>query len=97
MIVSPVINQSQLFISSTSRQLMYFIENTWMDASYILSIMCELNVIPLSLQITNICGNVMVRNKTGNFNSFYNLSHTRQDYNLIGKLTRSYIFWLRVR
>ncbi|XP_071798357.1 DNA polymerase alpha catalytic subunit-like [Asterias amurensis] len=50
---------------STSRQLMYFVENTWMDASYILGIMCELNVIPLSLQITNICGNIMSRTLMG--------------------------------
>ncbi|XP_038050658.1 DNA polymerase alpha catalytic subunit-like [Patiria miniata] len=50
---------------STSRHMMYFIENTWMDASHILDIMCELNVIPLALQITNICGNVMSRTLMG--------------------------------
>ena len=33
-----------------------------MDATYILRIMYDLNVLPLALQITNICGNVMVRN-----------------------------------
>ena len=32
-----------------------------MDATYILRIMYDLNVLPLALQITNICGNVMVR------------------------------------
>lgn len=31
-----------------------------MDALHILHIVCDLNVIPLALQITNICGNVMV-------------------------------------
>ena len=33
---------------------------TLVDSTYILRIMYELNVIPLALQITNICGNVMV-------------------------------------
>lgn len=32
-----------------------------MDAKLILQIMCELNVLPLAMQITNIAGNVMVR------------------------------------
>ncbi|XP_022101936.1 DNA polymerase alpha catalytic subunit-like [Acanthaster planci] len=50
---------------STSRHLMYFIENIWMDSSHIVDIMCELNVIPLALQITNICGNVMSRTLMG--------------------------------
>lgn len=36
------------------------LENTWIDSKYILQIMCELNVLPLALQITNIAGNVMV-------------------------------------
>jgi len=31
-----------------------------MDSSYVLKIMYELNVLPLALQITAICGNVMV-------------------------------------
>ena len=33
-----------------------------MDSTYILRILYELNVLPLALQITNICGNVLVNN-----------------------------------
>ncbi|KAG2457229.1 DPOLA polymerase, partial [Polypterus senegalus] len=43
-----------------SSHLLYLLENTWMDAKFILQIMCELNVLPLALQITSISGNVMV-------------------------------------
>ena len=46
---------------SQSRDLLQLIEWTLVDASYILRIMYDLNVLPLALQITNICGNVMVR------------------------------------
>lgn len=46
---------------SDSPHLMFMLENTWTDAKFILQIMCELNVLPLALQITNISGNVMVR------------------------------------
>lgn len=45
---------------SDSPHLLYLLELTWMDAKLILQIMCELNVLPLALQITNIAGNVMV-------------------------------------
>lgn len=38
---------------------------TMQDASYILRLMCELNVLPLALQITNICGNLMSRTLQG--------------------------------
>uniref|UniRef100_A0A8D0G4W1 DNA polymerase n=1 Tax=Sphenodon punctatus TaxID=8508 RepID=A0A8D0G4W1_SPHPU len=41
------------------------LENTWTDARFILQIMCELNVLPLALQITNIAGNVMSRTMMG--------------------------------
>ncbi|KAM7360184.1 DNA polymerase alpha catalytic subunit [Cochliomyia hominivorax] len=34
---------------------------TMQDASFILRLMCELNIMPLALQITNICGNIMTR------------------------------------
>lgn len=48
------------FLSSDSPHLLYLLELTWTDAKLILQIMCELNVLPLALQITNIAGNVMV-------------------------------------
>ncbi|XP_072850377.2 DNA polymerase alpha catalytic subunit isoform X4 [Pogona vitticeps] len=50
---------------SDSRHLLYMLENTWTDAKNILQIMCELNVLPLALQITNIAGNVMSRTLMG--------------------------------
>lgn len=34
---------------------------TMQDASFILRLMCDLNLMPLALQITNICGNIMTR------------------------------------
>ncbi|XP_038613326.1 DNA polymerase alpha catalytic subunit [Tachyglossus aculeatus] len=50
---------------SDSPHLLYLLENTWKDAKFILQIMCELNVLPLALQITNIAGNVMSRTMMG--------------------------------
>uniref|UniRef100_A0A7N6BPU2 DNA polymerase n=1 Tax=Anabas testudineus TaxID=64144 RepID=A0A7N6BPU2_ANATE len=48
-----------------SPHLLYLLELTWTDAKLILQIMCELNVLPLALQITNIAGNVMSRTLMG--------------------------------
>lgn len=45
---------------SDSPHLLYLLELTWTDAKLILQMMCELNVLPLALQITSIAGNVMV-------------------------------------
>uniref|UniRef100_A0A8C0QP38 DNA polymerase n=1 Tax=Chelonoidis abingdonii TaxID=106734 RepID=A0A8C0QP38_CHEAB len=50
---------------SDSSHLLYMLENTWTDARFILQIMCELNVLPLALQLTNISGNVMSRTMMG--------------------------------
>ncbi|XP_035145070.1 DNA polymerase alpha catalytic subunit isoform X3 [Callithrix jacchus] len=50
---------------SDSSQLLYLLEHTWKDANFILQIMCELNVLPLALQITNIAGNIMSRTLMG--------------------------------
>ncbi|RLW07871.1 hypothetical protein DV515_00003617 [Chloebia gouldiae] len=50
---------------SDSPRLLFMLENTWIDAKFILQIMCELNVLPLALQITNISGNVMSRTMMG--------------------------------
>ncbi|XP_036916585.1 DNA polymerase alpha catalytic subunit isoform X2 [Sturnira hondurensis] len=44
---------------SEPSHLLYLLEHTWKDARFILQIMCELNVLPLALQITNIAGNIM--------------------------------------
>ncbi|XP_075981647.1 DNA polymerase alpha catalytic subunit [Anticarsia gemmatalis] len=48
-----------------SRDLFQLVSLSMQDASYILKIMCELNVIPLALQITQIAGNVMSRTLLG--------------------------------
>ncbi|XP_060718299.1 DNA polymerase alpha catalytic subunit isoform X2 [Tachysurus vachellii] len=50
---------------SDTPHLLYLLEVTWMDAKLILQIMCELNVLPLALQITNIAGNVLSRTLMG--------------------------------
>ncbi|XP_068566425.1 DNA polymerase alpha catalytic subunit [Cebidichthys violaceus] len=50
---------------SDSPHLLYLLELTWTDAKLILQLMCELNVLPLALQITNIAGNVMSRTLMG--------------------------------
>uniref|UniRef100_A0A3Q1H2T1 DNA polymerase n=1 Tax=Acanthochromis polyacanthus TaxID=80966 RepID=A0A3Q1H2T1_9TELE len=50
---------------SDSPHLLYLLELTWTDSKLILQIMCELNVLPLALQITNIAGNVMSRTLMG--------------------------------
>lgn len=38
---------------------------TLQDCSYVMQLMCEMNVLPLALQITNICGNLMGRTLAG--------------------------------
>uniref|UniRef100_A0A8D8V3S0 DNA polymerase n=1 Tax=Cacopsylla melanoneura TaxID=428564 RepID=A0A8D8V3S0_9HEMI len=48
-----------------SRSIVEFIKFTMLHASYIIKIMCELNVLPLAIQITNICGNVLSRTLMG--------------------------------
>jgi DNA polymerase alpha subunit A len=48
----------QLYGSSQS--LLQLISCTMQDAAYILRLMCELNVLPLALQITKIAGMLYV-------------------------------------
>ena len=55
-----VVNVSDVLLFRNSQSLLQMIELTLMDSSYVLKIMYELNVLPLALQITAICGNVMV-------------------------------------
>ncbi|ESP04902.1 hypothetical protein LOTGIDRAFT_109334, partial [Lottia gigantea] len=50
---------------SSSKHLLQLIELTLVDSTFILRIMYELNIIPLALQITNICGNIMGRTLMG--------------------------------
>lgn len=48
-----------------TNDLLHLVTLSMQDASYILKIMCELNVVPLALQITQIAGNVMSRTLMG--------------------------------
>ncbi|CAG9782777.1 unnamed protein product [Diatraea saccharalis] len=48
-----------------SGDLLQLVSLSMQDCSYILKMMCELNVIPLALQITQIAGNVMSRTLMG--------------------------------
>ncbi|XP_035429801.2 DNA polymerase alpha catalytic subunit [Spodoptera frugiperda] len=48
-----------------SNDLFQLVSLSMQDASYILKMMCELNVIPLALQITQIAGNIMSRTLLG--------------------------------
>ncbi|XP_047424576.1 DNA polymerase alpha catalytic subunit isoform X2 [Mugil cephalus] len=70
---------------SDSPHLLYLLELTWTDAKMILQIMCELNVLPLALQITNIAGNVMSRTLMGGRaeRNEYLLLHAFHDKNYI--------------
>lgn len=45
--------------------ILKLITSTMEDCAYVLRIMCELNVLPLALQITTICGNLMGRTLQG--------------------------------
>ncbi|XP_041974717.1 DNA polymerase alpha catalytic subunit isoform X2 [Aricia agestis] len=49
----------------SSNDLLQLVNLSMQDASYIIKMMCELNVIPLALQITQIAGNVMSRTLMG--------------------------------
>ncbi|XP_016064788.1 PREDICTED: DNA polymerase alpha catalytic subunit isoform X2 [Miniopterus natalensis] len=62
-VVIPAENIRNMY--SEPSHLLYLLEHTWKDARFILQIMCELNVLPLALQITNIAGNIMSRTLMG--------------------------------
>lgn len=49
----------------SSENILKLITLTMQDCSYVMRLMCELNVLPLALQITNICGNLMGRTLQG--------------------------------
>uniref|UniRef100_A0AAY5JXK8 DNA-directed DNA polymerase n=1 Tax=Esox lucius TaxID=8010 RepID=A0AAY5JXK8_ESOLU len=70
---------------SDSPHLLYLLELTWTDAKLILQIMCELNVLPLALQITNVAGNVLSRTLMGGRSerNEYLLLHAFHDKNYI--------------
>ncbi|XP_068086405.1 DNA polymerase alpha catalytic subunit [Anabrus simplex] len=49
----------------SSTKLLQLVSLSMQDAAYIIRLMCELNVLPLALQITNIAGNVLSRTLMG--------------------------------
>ncbi|XP_076048772.1 DNA polymerase alpha catalytic subunit [Oratosquilla oratoria] len=49
----------------SAAMLLQLVTMTMQDSSFIIRLMCELNVLPLALQITNIAGNVMSRTLLG--------------------------------
>uniref|UniRef100_A0A3B4AGT0 DNA polymerase n=1 Tax=Periophthalmus magnuspinnatus TaxID=409849 RepID=A0A3B4AGT0_9GOBI len=61
----PTVPQENIRNLYDSPHLLYLLELTWTDAKLILQLMCELNVLPLALQITNIAGNVLSRTLMG--------------------------------
>ena len=58
-------NDDLLSMYETGEGLLKLITLTMQDCSYILRLMCEMNVLPLALQITSICGNLMSRTLQG--------------------------------
>ena len=56
-------------VGSSSQHLLNLVELNLTDATYILKLMYELNVMPLALQITNICGNVMVSSMSEHYSN----------------------------
>lgn len=58
-------NDDLLSMFETSDGILKLIAMTMQDCSYIMRLMCDLNILPLALQITNICGNIMSRTLLG--------------------------------
>ncbi|ESN96944.1 hypothetical protein HELRODRAFT_193403 [Helobdella robusta] len=54
-----------VYLFSSSEKLLDLMSCGMADCSYVFRIMCELNILPLALQITNICGNLMSRTLLG--------------------------------
>lgn len=60
-----VSNDDMYEMYESSENILKLIALTMQDCSYVIRLMCELNVLPLALQITNICGNLMGRTLQG--------------------------------
>ncbi len=54
-----------LFPRSSSPNLLRMMDASLRDSSYVLSLLYDLMVLPLALQITSICGNVLARTLLG--------------------------------
>ncbi|XP_008578186.1 PREDICTED: DNA polymerase alpha catalytic subunit, partial [Galeopterus variegatus] len=91
-VVIPIEDVQNMY--SEPSHLLYLLEHTWKDARFILQIMCELNVLPLALQITNIAGNIMSRTLMGGrsernefllLHAFYENNYIVPDKQIFGK------------
>lgn len=60
-----VTNDDLFDMYTTNDGIVKLITLTMQDSLYVMRILCELNVLPLALQITNICGNLMSRTLQG--------------------------------
>lgn len=79
-----VSNELLISMYENAEGIFKLISLTMQDCLYTIRIMCELNVLPLALQITNICGNLMSRTLEGGRserNEYYLLhAFTEKDY-----------------
>lgn len=67
-----------------------------MDAKLVLQMMCELNVLPLALQITNIAGNVLVENRQPlHTHKVFECPHIKKNKTLFNSLTYCFSVFLR--
>jgi DNA polymerase alpha subunit A len=82
-----------MFYSSIEK-LENLIQSTMVEASYILNIVVELNILPLALQITNIAGNTLSRTLSAGraernefllLHAFHNKGYITPDKKMINK------------
>lgn len=59
--IERVENEEIIAMYGRSEEILRLITLSMQEASFVLRLMCELNVLPLALQITTICGNLMGR------------------------------------
>lgn len=92
------VNEDELHqMFETGDGILKLITLTMQDCSFVLRLMCELNVMPLAMQITNICGNVMSRTLQGGRserNEFLLLhAFSEKNYIVPDKKKREYTNW----
>ena len=57
---SELLLASVIHFLRSSDTLLWMVDHTFLDAKLILDVVCELNVLPLALQITNIAGRYLI-------------------------------------
>lgn len=66
--IERVENEEIVAMYGRSEEILRLITLSMQEASFVLRLMCELNVLPLAMQITAICGNLMGRTLAGGRN-----------------------------